>query len=202
MRTLSKTLSTILHPMLIPTLGLFLIFNIGGHFSYLPIEHKRIIYLIVFVSTCMLPLVLMPLFLLLGVIKSIYMEERRERILPTVFTGMFFCLGYYFLSRIPIVPSFIQSFMLATIIAISLALLITLFWKVSMHMIGIGGLTGALLALSFRFGIDIWLLFSMALVLAGALGSARLYLNAHTPAQVHVGFLLGGLVVFVGSLLF
>ncbi len=202
MRTLSKTLSTILHPMLIPTLGLFLIFNIGGHFSYLPIEHKRIIYLIVFVSTCMLPLVLMPLFLLLGVIKSIYMEERRERILPTVFTGMFFCLGYYFLSRIPIVPSFIQSFMLATIIAISLALLITLFWKVSMHMIGIGGLTGALLALSFRFGIDIWLLFSMALVLAGALGSARLYLNAHTPAQVHVGFLLGGLVVFAGSLLF
>lgn len=202
MHTISKTLSTILHPMLIPTLGLFLIFNIGGHFSYLPIDHKRVIYLIVFLSTCALPLSLIPLFMLLGVIKSVYMENRKERILPTVFTGMFYCLGFFFLSRISIVPSFILGFMLATIIVISIALLITLFWKISMHMIGIGGLTGALLALSYRFGIDIWMLFALTLILAGLLGSARLYLNAHSPGQVHAGFLLGGLVVFAGSLLF
>ncbi|WP_439181881.1 PAP2 family protein [Carboxylicivirga taeanensis] len=202
MRFLSTAISTVLHPMLIPTLGLFLIFNLGGHFTYLPIDHKRVIYLIIFLSTCALPLSLVPLFMLLGVIKSVHMRDRKERILPTVLTGIFYCLGYFFLSRIPIVPSFIQGFMLATIIAISIALLITLFWKISMHMIGIGGLTGALLALSFRFGIDIWLLFAGAVILAGLLGSARLFLNAHTPGQVHAGFLLGGLVVFAGTLLF
>ncbi len=202
MRTVSNTISTLLHPLLIPTLGLFLIFNLGGHFTYLPLDHKRVIYLIVFLSTCALPLSLIPLFMLLGVIKSVYMKERKERILPTVFTGIFYCLGYFFLSRISIVPSFIQGFILATIIAISIALLITLFWKISMHMIGIGGLTGALLALSYRFGIDMWMLFAFVVVLAGLLGTARLYLNAHTPGQVHVGFLLGGLIVFGGSLLF
>jgi len=201
MRLFSKTLSTLLHPMLIPIIGLFLIFNIGGHFSYFPLDHKRIVYLIVFLSTCVLPLSLIPLFLLLGVIKSVYMENRKERLFPTLFTGFFYLLGYFFLMRIPIVPTFIQGFMLATIIAICIALGITFFWKISMHMIGIGGLTGALLALSFRFGLDIWIIFSAVIILSGLLGASRLYLKAHTPMQVHAGYLLGAIVVFFGILL-
>ncbi|MBK3517273.1 PAP2 family protein [Carboxylicivirga marina] len=200
MRTAAKALSTVLHPMLIPTIGLFLIFNLGGHFSYLPFEHKRLIYLFVFISTCALPVSLIPLFMLLGVVKSVYMTDRKERLWPTLFTSIFYGIGYFFLSRIPIVPSFIQGFMLATIIVILMALGITIFWKISMHMIGIGGLCGALLALALTFGLDLWVVFILAISIAGALGSARLYLNAHTPLQVHVGFLLGAGVVFCGSL--
>ncbi|MCG8581194.1 MAG: hypothetical protein MI866_14835 [Bacteroidales bacterium] len=201
MQIVSRVLSTIFHPMLIPTLGLFLIFNIGGHLTYLPIDHQRLVYLIVFLSTCVLPLTLMPLFMLLGVIKSVYMKERKERIIPTVFTGFFYLLGFFLLNRIPVVPSFIKGFMLATILVIAIALAITFFWKISMHMIGIGGLTGAVLALSIRFGIDAWMIFSFILLISGLLGSSRLYLNAHTPAQVHCGYLLGGIVVFWGVLL-
>lgn len=201
MQIVSKVLSVIFHPMLIPTLGLFIIFNVGGHLTYLPIDHQRVVYLIVFLSTCVLPLTLVPLFMLLGVIKSVHMRERRERIIPTVFTGFFYLLGYFLLNRIPIVPSVVKGFMLATILVIAIALAITFFWKISMHMIGIGGLTGAVLALSVRFGIDTWLIFSSVLLISGLLGSSRLYLNAHTPYQVHVGYLLGGLVVFWGVLL-
>ncbi|MCU4174701.1 PAP2 family protein [Carboxylicivirga sp. N1Y90] len=197
----SKIISTILHPLVIPILGLFLIFNVGGHFSYMPADHQRIVYLIVFLSTCILPLSIMPLFLLLGVIKSMYMKERKERILPLIFTGLFYLLGYFFLLRISVVPSFIKGFMLATIIAISVAMLINLFWKISMHMIGIGGLTGAILALSMRFGLDVWIVFSLIVIFSGLLGSARLYLKAHSPLQVHAGYFLGAIIVFYGILL-
>ncbi|WP_430811539.1 MULTISPECIES: PAP2 family protein [unclassified Carboxylicivirga] len=200
MHILSKILSTLFHPMMIPTLGLFIIFNVGGHYAYLPVDHKRVVYLIVLLSTCILPLSLIPLFMLTGVIKSIYMKTRKERILPTTLTGIFYCLGYFFLSRINIVPSFINGFMLATIVTIAVALIITLFWKISMHMIGIGGLTGAILALAIRFGIDAWMIFSAVLLISGLLGSSRLYLNAHTTAQVHVGYLLGAVLVFWGVL--
>lgn len=201
MKALSRIISTLFHPLLIPTLGLFLIFNVGGHFAYMPFEHQRIVYLIVFLSTCILPLSLIPLFLLLGVIKSIYMEERRERLMPVAFTGLFYLLGYYFLARFPVVPSFIQGFMLATLLTIIVAMLITFIWKISMHMIGIGGLAGALLALSMRFGLDIWVVFSLIVLISGLLGSSRLYLNSHTPLQVHVGFFLGFIIVFFGILL-
>jgi len=200
MRAFSKVFSTLFHPLLIPAIGLFLIFNVGGHFSYLPFEHKRAIYIIVFLSTCVLPLSLIPLFLLSGIIKSVYMKERKERLFPTLATGAFYLLGYFFLSKIPIVPTFIQGFMLATIVTICVALGITFFWKISMHMIGIGGLTGALLALSVRFGLDIWITFSTLLLIAGLLGTSRLYLKAHTPLQVHVGFVLGISIVFLGAL--
>lgn len=202
MRILSKALSTIFHPMMIPTIGLFLIFNLGGHFAYLPIELKRNVYLIIFLSTCILPLSLIPLFILLGLVKTVYMRERKERILPTFFTIIFFFLGYFFLSRISIMPSFIEHFMLATIVVIIIALGITFFWKISMHMLGIGGLTGAILALSIRFGVDSWLALPILILLGGMLGSSRLYLNAHTPSQVHAGYLLGLTTVFAGSMLF
>ncbi|MCU4163145.1 PAP2 family protein [Carboxylicivirga caseinilyticus] len=201
MKVFSRVISTIFHPLLIPTIGLFLIFNVGGHFSYMPIEHQRIVYLIVFLSTCILPLSLIPLFLLLGVIKSVYMEERKERLLPVAFTGLFYLLGYYFLVRFPVVPYFIKGFMLATLVTIIVAMAVTFFWKISMHMIGIGGLAGAMLALSMRFGLDIWIVFSAVVLISGFVGGARLYLNAHTPAQVHTGFFLGFLMVFWGILM-
>jgi len=200
MSVFSKVLSTLFHPLLIPTIGLFLIFNLGGHFAYLPFEHKRAVYIIVLLSTCALPLTLIPLFLLTGIIKSVYMRERKERIFPTLATGGFYLLGYFFLSKIEIVPAFIQAFMLATIVTICIALAITFFWKISMHMIGIGGLTGALLALSLRFDLDIWIAFSCVLLISGLLGSSRLYLKAHTPLQVHAGFALGSSIVFFGVL--
>jgi hypothetical protein len=187
--------------MVIPTLGLFLIFNAGSHFSYMPLDHKRVVYLIVFLSTCVLPLSLIPLYLLLGIIKSVYMETQKERLFPMLISGLFYLLGYFFLTRIPFVPSFIQGFMLATIMVIAVAVAITMFWKISIHMIGIGGLTGALFALSLRFGLDIWLVFSLVVLIAGMLGTARLHLKAHTPLQVHAGYLLGCLGVFWGILL-
>nr|WP_319400267.1 PAP2 family protein [uncultured Carboxylicivirga sp.] len=201
MKIFSKVFSTLFHPLLMPTIGLFLIFNIGGHFAYIPFEHKRIVYLIVFLSTSVLPLSLIPLFLLLGVIKSVYMKQRKERLLPVAFTGLFYLLGYYFLVRFPVVPYFIQGFMLATLLTIIVAMFITFFWKISMHMIGIGGLTGALLALSMRFGLDITVLFSIVVIISGLVGVSRLYLNAHTPLQVHIGFILGFFTVFLGILL-
>lgn len=198
MRGLSRVLSTLLHPLLIPTFGLFLIFNVGGHFSYLPVDHQRIVYVVVFLSTCVLPLSLIPLFLMFRVIKSVCMEGRRERLLPVFFSGLFYFLGYFFLQRIPIVPSFIEGFMLATLMAIYVALIITFFWKISMHMIGVGGLAGAMLALSYRFGLDLWMLFSLIVLAAGMLGVARLQLKAHSPAQIYTGFILGLLIVFSG----
>ena len=125
------------------------------------------------------------------------METRQERIWPMFITGMFFITGYYLLSLIPVIPGFILNFILATIITIFVALTITYFWKISIHMIGMGGLTGGLLAFAYIFNLDIHLLFSALIISAGFLGVARLYLNAHTLSQVWSGFLLGFFIVFI-----
>ena len=58
-------------------------------------------------------------------------------------------------------------------------------------MIGMGGIIGSIIGISERLTIDLNNILIVLFLLAGLVGSARLYLNAHNPAQVFVGFLLG-----------
>lgn len=63
-------------------------------------------------------------------------------------------------------------------------------------MIGIGGLIGALFAICYFMQMPILMAICACLIIAGCIGFARLKLNAHTPAQVYVGFIFGCLVQF------
>jgi len=196
MNSFAKIISVIFHPLFVPTLGLFLLFTIGDRVTYVPLPIKRIVYIAVFVSSCLLPLSVTPLLFILKKIRSMRMETRQERLWPMFITGLFFITGYYLLSLIPAIPGLILNYIEATIITIFIALGITYFWKISIHMIGMGGLTGGLLAFAAIYGIDIHLLFSALVIVAGLLGSARAWLNAHTLPQIYSGYLLGFFIVF------
>jgi membrane-associated phospholipid phosphatase len=60
-----------------------------------------------------------------------------------------------------------------------------------MHMTGIGGLCGSFLLLSVIWPIDLRLILATLFLVAGIIGTARLILNVHTPAQVAAGFFAG-----------
>ena len=199
MRRLSKILSYLFHPMLMPSLGTFFILNVVPHHSLLPFSIKRIVYIVVFASTCLLPLSLLPLFLQTKVIKSFEMETSRERIAPALSSAIFFFLGYFLLFRLNI-SSLIESFLLASFFAVILSAVISIFWKISLHALAIGGVTGLILALIFRYGIDLLLLLSIMVLISGIVATARLYLKAHTPLQVLIGYLVGLGVVLLSLL--
>ncbi len=195
MRILSKIISIILHPMLMPTIGIFSIFHAGTHLSYLPFEARRIIYLTVFISTFIMPLSLLPLFIQLKIIKNFQMESARERIYPVFITGVFYFLGYILLNKMG-APAIIGNFILASLMAIFIAVVITFFWKISMHMIAVGGVTGVMLALALHYNIDLAFWLSLLVIASGIIASARLHLGAHNPAQIYIGYILGLIIVF------
>ena len=58
-------------------------------------------------------------------------------------------------------------------------------------MTGIGGLCGSFMLLSFIWPIDLRLIRAALFLVAGVIGSARLILNVHTPAQITAGFFAG-----------
>ncbi|WP_291857637.1 PAP2 family protein [Marinilabilia sp.] len=200
MKLFSKIISFLFHPMLMPTLGLFFIFSAGTHLSYIPFEIKRLAYFIIFISSCLLPISLLPLFLQMKVIKSFRMETARERIFPVLTTGVFYFLGYFFLRRLNISP-LIENFVLAILVAVLLAVGISFFWKISLHAIAVGGITATLAGMMFKYGVDLILLVSLMLVVSGLTATARLYLNAHSPSQVYVGYATGFIIVFLGVFL-
>lgn len=128
------------------------------------------------------------------------METARERIYPVLTTGVFYFLGYFLLSRLNVSP-LIENFVLATLVAVLLAAGISFFWKISLHAIAVGGVTAALVGMMFKYGADLILFVALMLLISGLTATARLYLNAHSPSQVYVGYTTGFIIVFLGVFL-
>ncbi|MDG5799453.1 PAP2 family protein [Marinilabiliaceae bacterium ANBcel2] len=195
MKFLAKLISCLFHPMLMPLLGVFIIFSSGVDAGVLSGEGRKIVYTIVFISSSILPLSLLPLFYQFGVIKSFNMETSRERVIPLFFTALFYYLGYMLLRKIGL-SGFISLFLLSTLFVIFIIIVISFFWKISLHTTALGGVTGALLALLLINGSIMVFVVPVILICGGITASARLYLGAHTPAQVYSGYFFGLVAVF------
>jgi hypothetical protein len=199
--SLAKTLSYIFHPLLMPLIGIVFIFYSNSYISLLPSDIKRIILLVIGANTLGLPLLMMPLFIQFGVIKNLKMESNKERVLPLTFTLIPYFLSVYFLVKLPI-PFIISAFMLGASLTVASCLIITYWWKISIHLVGIGGLIGFLIAFSIRLYTDVLFFLLISILIAGLLASARLYTKAHKPLQVYLGFMLGFIIMLLVILAF
>lgn len=194
----AKVISYIFNPLLLPSVGLLIIFNSGTYLSYIPFEGKKMIFTILFTGTFIIPVSFIPLYIYFNLIKDIEITSTRQRIAPFLITFLLYVGTFYLLRNMPI--PFINIFLLATCVCLALNIIILPFWKISSHLIGLGGLAGLLFGLTFRLNADIPLYVIGVFILSGLVASARLKLNVHNPSQVYLGFLLG--FVVVGSLLF
>ena len=195
-KVIAKTLSILLHPLLMPTLGLLYILNTNTTILLLSFDAKKIIVTIVAINTFALPLLMIPLFYRFKIVKNISMHGHRERIIPLAFTLVPYIFSFYFLSRLPIATE-IPLFMLGASATVAIALITTIWWKISLHMIGVGGIAGLLFALSYKFHVDVLWHLAIVIILSGLLAWARLWLNSHKPSQVYIGFITGWVIVWL-----
>ena len=198
----AKIISVLFHPLLMPTYALIIILNSGTHYSYIPWQAQKIIYVLVFLSTFLIPVSIIPFLLQLKLIDNFDLKIRKERFIPLFITVVSYTFSYYLLNKLPFhVPQFIKILVLASASLILVNLLINIKWKISSHLIGISGL----LALIFTFSITNYanLLYVLIIItiISGIVAYSRLKLNAHTPDEVYFGFLVGflGMIVILGS---
>ena len=190
-------ITIILHPLLMPALGVYIILG-SGHFSLISPEGKSLILMITIICTFALPVAFLPFFYYQKISTSFAINEKQERILPLIVTAALYYLSFYLFRRMG-VPIFIQAFQLASALAVIVTLLITIKWKVSAHLVGIGGIIGLILVLTVFYHINLFFYLVISLILAGWVAFARLSLDAHTPGQVYIGLAVGFLVM-VGTL--
>lgn len=196
MKNPAKLVSIIFHPLIMPTLGLLIILFSGLDFTLLTFEQKKGILLIISLSTYVIPLSFMPFFMLRKSGFTIYMESARERRMPFLLTSAVYLIAYYYLSKISI-PTFILNYILASAIVVLLTTIVTYFWKISIHLVGIGGITGLLFFMSNHYSYDVFLFITLTFLLAGLIGSCRLSLGAHSLSQVFTGYALGVFTVLI-----
>ncbi|WP_428664545.1 hypothetical protein [Runella sp.] len=196
---IAQAVSALFHPLLMPTLLLGLLFFAAPDVLGVDVLTPTIrITLLGFVSMTTFVVPALGIYYLYRAkyIKSLHLDELADRKLPYFLTTLFYAFATYFFSfSLPplseIAPEI--GIVLGSItVSIAMVGLISLFWKISAHSVGIGGMLGAVLGIVVKFGHANLLYSIIALILmTGFLISARLKLNAHTPAQVAAGLLLG-----------
>jgi hypothetical protein len=202
---LAHLLSTVLHPLLMPTILFILLFfraptSLGV--DAFDSRFKWFIIAMIFVYTFALPSYLIYLMYRWGMIQSIRLENLEERRLPYLLTAIIYILlGYFIYTKNALLfPSAYILWSIASVIF--LVGIISFWWQISAHAAGVGGMIGTLAGLISRFGESALFIPMLCLIVfAGFLLSARLQLNAHTPAQVGAGVVLGILMSF-SSILF
>jgi len=69
--------------------------------------------------------------------------------------------------------------------------------KTSLHTLGIGGIIGFVMVMSYEYRLNFNSLLAALFILAGLIGVSRLALNAHRPKEIYIGFLLGLISQFI-----
>ncbi|MEP1085719.1 PA-phosphatase [Algoriphagus sp.] len=134
-----------------------------------------------------------------GSLKSIHMAEMKDRAIPFTITSIYYILTVYFLMQIKELDPILGEVLAVITVAIVILTLVSFFWKMSAHMTGMGGLIAAVLVLGLKFPTFQPLYFLLgSLVLAGLVGTVRLYLDAHKPMEIYVGLIFGFVLCFVG----
>jgi hypothetical protein len=112
-------------------------------------------------------------------VSDFYVSNRKERLLPFIVTEVSYIAGAVLLVSAH-APAQVAVLMLAYVVNTGAYMMITLYWKISLHA---AGLAGPLTVFIFVFGIAILPIFTLMLPLAWS----RLRLGAHSVSQVGLG---------------
>ena len=198
-RKLSNGISWALHPFLLPLymIGVLLTLTVFAHY---PSGVKIYLLWVVALYAIIIPLLALGVLRSLGRISDYRVDDRRERMLPLLIGALCYILCAVTVAKIPSAV-FLRKFMLAAACCELLCLGVSFYWKISLHLTGMGAVV-ALLVVMNVVGVGNMMVPLVAAVLcAGALASARLYLGCHNGRQVLAGF-CGGFAVSVLAVLF
>ncbi len=189
-----------LHPLLLPTyLFAIILYYMPESTLTLPFRVRWVVLAMIFFTTFVIPGMAAYSMVRLGHLDSVEMEKREQRGLPLLFTGACYMVTAYLLYSEAAFDALFYFVMGIIAASVFLTYIISLFWKISAHGMGMGGALGLLLVLNWlapEAGMIIPI--SAAVLLSGAVLTARLALHAHTPAQVYAG-LGSGLLLAVSA---
>lgn len=197
---LSRALSWLLHPFVVPLYVIVFMLLTDGFLSRLPDSVKNYLAWVVVLYAAIVPMLSIAFMRGLGLLKNFGLHSQRSRLLPLLVGAISYLLCAITLSDVA-VATVVRKFVLAAACCEVLALIVTPFWKISLHLICMGGVTAMFTLLSVAgAGQHFWALVA-TILLSGALASARLHLGAHKPSQVAAGY-FGGFVVAMLAIIY
>ncbi|MGV6860685.1 MAG: hypothetical protein ACWA41_02885 [Putridiphycobacter sp.] len=190
------TLSYFFHPLFLPILGLYILFEIPVYSFGIIVnpEIKTFLYYMFGLLTVVAPGISILILYWNKAISSLHMPNRNERYLPMILILVYYIILYWFirynfpaLQVIEFLMPFIFGFILTTVVG----LIFNFYFKISLHAIGFFGLIGAVTAymqdqIFYNFPFIIILI-----LVGGVVSSGRIYLKSHQLKEVLFGMIFG-----------
>ena len=185
----AQIMSMIFTPFYLPLVGLTVLF-IFSYMSLLPMTYKLTMLAFVYLFTVVTPSLLIHLYRRVQGWTAKELGKKERRIVPYIISIVcYFCCFFWMEYRNT--PRVISIIVVVAMAIQMICAIINVWWKISTHTAAIGGVAGALVSYSMAFSFNpLWWL-CLVLILAGAVGTARMILRQHTLSQVVMGFLVG-----------
>ncbi|MFT3909884.1 MAG: hypothetical protein QM737_10695 [Ferruginibacter sp.] len=184
--------SYLFHPIFIPLyITWFLLYVHPAAFSGFSAGEKRQTMLIVGLNIVFFPLMSVLLTKAVGFIDSIFLRTQKDRIIPYILSGIFFFWAYLVFKNQPQYPLLLTSYILGIFLASSVALIANIYFKISMHAIGMGGLLGFFLIIARSNTMLMTWPLCIAILITGFVCTSRLLSRSHEQKDIYLGLLVG-----------
>lgn len=190
MKTILKSYSYIFHPLFVSVYTSLYFFGTKSGFY----NSKAILYFIsqIFIVTVLIPIAVFYVLKLLKVLNTDMMVNNvKQRRLPLAIQSIYFYFIAFHTFK-PIPDTELRYFFIGALISSLLALLASLIkHKISLHMIGITGMSSFIIALFYKHSNPNLLLICLLVMICGTVASSRLAMKAHTNSELFWGTVIG-----------
>ena len=200
-------MAILFHPLLLVTYVLiFWLFSNPFVFGYNHISHAGVLIIYSSVLTFIIPLIGLLLLKGTGLIQTITLKTKKERIGPLIIASIFYLWFFINCKNNSDIPYIFTLFVFSALIALLISFVVNVFIKTSLHAAGLSSLVIYLLIIFFEVKglIDVHSILSyliLSILLMGFLLSGRLFQKAHTSEEIMIGCLIG-IVAQLSSLYF
>lgn len=200
LKRVAELLSVAFHPIFMPLYGLLIIYSSHTLHSFMPAEIKRMIFILVTANNVMIPLALATVLYARGAITTFNARDRNERMILLTFSVVMYSITAFLLLRMQI-PSLFRAYFISIAIVTLITLVITIFYRISLHASGIGGLLVLIVFMILLYHNSMVWQLAAVFITGGAVMASRIYLEDHSPSEVWTG-LLAGVATMSSSLFF
>jgi nitrate reductase NapE component len=191
-RIFFKIISYLFHPLFVPLyVAAFLLYMHPGAFTGFSPAQKKQVFLIIAINIVAFPLLSVFLLRAVGFIRSVFMYTQKDRIIPYMACGIFFFWAFTVFRQQPHYPALLTSFLFGIFLASSAGLIANIYYKISIHAIGMGGLVGIMIVIFNQGSMHMTWPLSVAILLSGLVCTARLIVSDHSQKDIYTGLLAG-----------
>lgn len=192
--------SILFHPLFIPLyVTAFLLYIHPTAFAGFSDEQKVRIIGIVAVNIILLPGATVFLLWRLKFSQSILLKTQRERIIPYAATMFFSFWCWNVFRNLSFSPAVFNDFLLGVFITVIIGWMCNIYYKVSMHALGVGGMLCFIILISLSGEGSAGLYIAAASLITAITLSARFIVSNHTSFDVYSGLFLGAIAQLIAK---